>query len=99
MSSITPPGASNRVRRCLEGLERLSELLQTSNETKKIFSYDDMVGQLGRLRIWAGNIGGLQEAQYPTSLEYRLRDAPKLLRRVNELLEDIEDSLQDSKFF
>lgn len=75
---------------CLDGLERLCKLSATSE-----LSCDECTAQLGRFRIWAFNIGALQEAHLPTSLEYRLREAPKLVDRIVELLEDIEESIED----
>ncbi|KAL2787007.1 hypothetical protein BJX66DRAFT_311791 [Aspergillus keveii] len=52
--------------------------------------------ELGRLRIWSGNIGAHQQGQ--SSLDHRLRDAShlksetiKLLNRMLGLLEDVRD--------
>ncbi|KAL3450074.1 hypothetical protein BJX65DRAFT_305536 [Aspergillus insuetus] len=52
--------------------------------------------ELGRLRIWSGNIGAHQQGQ--SSLDHRLRDAShlksetiKLLNRILRLLEDVRD--------
>jgi len=77
---------------CLDGLEGLCKSSITSQ-----LSPDDCAAQLGRFRIWALNIGALQDAHLPTSLEYRLREAPKLVDRIVELLEDIEESIEDGK--
>ncbi|KAF3015229.1 hypothetical protein E8E15_006607 [Penicillium rubens] len=56
--------------------------------------------ELGRLRIWAGNIGAHQTGQ--SSLDYRLRDAShlknetvKLLQRLLRLLRDLGDVMKD----
>src|ERR1700712_3512345 len=77
---------------CLDGLERLCKLSITSD-----LSPDDCAAQLGRFRIWALNIGALQDAHLPTSLEYRLREAHKLVDRIVEVLEDIEESIEDGR--
>ncbi|KAE8327556.1 hypothetical protein BDV39DRAFT_204869 [Aspergillus sergii] len=68
--------------------------------------------ELGRLRVWSGNIGAHQVGQ--SSLDYRLRDSShlrcetiKLLQRMSRLLQDLkeiaseeEDSSQeDDSFF
>ncbi|OQD64427.1 hypothetical protein PENPOL_c007G06898 [Penicillium polonicum] len=57
--------------------------------------------ELGRLRVWAANIGAHQTRQ--SSLEYRLRDAShiksqivRLLEQFQELLTDLKDVLEES---
>ncbi|CAI7586725.1 unnamed protein product [Penicillium viridicatum] len=57
--------------------------------------------ELGRLRVWAANIGAHQTRQ--SSLEYRLRDAShiksqivRLLELFQELLTDLKDVLEES---
>ncbi|KIV79449.1 hypothetical protein PV11_07011 [Exophiala sideris] len=57
--------------------------------------------ELGRLRIWAANIGAHQSGQ--SSLDYRLRDAShirnqtiKLLQRLRRVIRDIEDLLSST---
>ncbi|KAL3434946.1 hypothetical protein BDV09DRAFT_195305 [Aspergillus tetrazonus] len=56
--------------------------------------------ELGRLRVWAANIGAHQTRQ--SSLDYRLRDAShirsqivRLLNHIQELLTDLEDILDE----
>lgn len=89
--ALRPKGAiAHHSKACLSGLERLCRLSATSE-----LSSDGCTAQLGRFRIWAFNIGALQEAHLPTSLEYRLREAPKLVDRTLELLEDMEESIED----
>ncbi|CAG8039213.1 unnamed protein product [Penicillium salamii] len=57
--------------------------------------------ELGRLRVWAANIGGHKTSQ--SSLDYRLRDAShiksqivRLLEQVQELLTDLKDVIEES---
>ncbi|KAJ5977108.1 hypothetical protein N7501_000450 [Penicillium viridicatum] len=57
--------------------------------------------ELGRLRVWAANIGAHQTRQ--SSLEYRLRDAShiksqivRILEQFQELLIDLKDVLEES---
>lgn len=57
--------------------------------------------ELGRLRVWAANIGAHQTGQ--SSLDYRLRDAShikaqtiRLLQRLRRTLEDSEDFLTEN---
>lgn len=49
--------------------------------------------ELGRLRVWAANIGAHQTGQ--SSLDFRLRDASHISKQVTKLLRDLEQSLHD----
>lgn len=49
----------------------------------------------GQFKIWAGNIGALQTIQSASSLDYRLREVPKVSKQVVSLLEDLEEALAD----
>ncbi|KAJ5629739.1 Zinc finger C2H2 [Penicillium herquei] len=87
------------VVRCLRSLNQLV--------TEDLSSFDSEVPQalwkdeLGRLRVWAANIGAHQTGQ--SSLDYRLRDAShiknqiiRILQRLQRLTEDIHDVLHNS---
>ncbi|KAK2805521.1 hypothetical protein FQN50_006145 [Emmonsiellopsis sp. PD_5] len=59
--------------------------------------------ELGRLRVWAANIGAHQTGQ--SSLDFRLRDAShikeqvmKLLRRVQGLFADLDEVMNEAAF-
>ncbi|KAH8749410.1 hypothetical protein F5882DRAFT_488661, partial [Hyaloscypha sp. PMI_1271] len=49
----------------------------------------------GQFKIWAGNIGALQPIQSASSLDYRLREVPKVSKQVVTLLQDLDESLED----
>ncbi|KAL2783481.1 hypothetical protein BJX66DRAFT_344883 [Aspergillus keveii] len=49
--------------------------------------------ELGRLRVWAANIGAHQSGQ--SSLDYRLRDASHLKTETTNLLNSLQEALQD----
>ncbi|KAJ5776374.1 uncharacterized protein N7511_001385 [Penicillium nucicola] len=51
--------------------------------------------ELGRLRVWAANIGGHQTSQ--SSLDYRLRDASHIKSQIVRLLEQFQELLADLK--
>ena len=51
--------------------------------------------ELGRLRMWAGNIGAHQSGQ--SSLDFRLRDSSHIRDKIISLLEDLPQRLQDVK--
>ena len=54
--------------------------------------------ELGRFRVWAGNIGALQPATKTSSLEHCLREASQLKRQVVKLLQDLCQSLDQCEF-
>lgn len=51
--------------------------------------------QVGRFRVWCGNLGALQQAHH--SLDYRLRDAATMKSNVSKLLEQLQSHVQESK--
>ncbi|KAL9616431.1 MAG: hypothetical protein Q9160_008707 [Pyrenula sp. 1 TL-2023] len=65
----------------------------TSDQSSKFaLPWED---ELGRLRVWAGNIGAHQRGQ--ASLDYRLRDASHIKGQITSLLEDLQNLLQDAE--
>ncbi|KAG8528975.1 uncharacterized protein KY384_006664 [Bacidia gigantensis] len=83
---------------CVRSFESLITLLQQEvalrvfHNQLPIRAVED---ELGRLRVWAGNIGAFQPATKPSSLEYRLREASHVKRQIIRLLEDLCHSLED----
>jgi hypothetical protein len=53
--------------------------------------------ELGRLRVWAANIGAHQTGQ--SSLDYRLRDASHIKAQTVKLLERLRRTLNDAEEF
>ncbi|OQD92698.1 hypothetical protein PENSOL_c038G02133 [Penicillium solitum] len=87
------------VVQCLKDLSRLvsEDLSSFASEVPPALWKDE----LGRLRVWAANIGAHQTGQ--SSLDYRLRDAShikeqtlRVLRRLQRTTEDINDILHHS---
>lgn len=54
-----------------------------------------LVDQSSSFQIWAANIGALQEPPLPSSLDHRLREAPKVADQIKGLLEDLIETLQE----
>ncbi|KAJ5697544.1 Zinc finger C2H2 [Penicillium malachiteum] len=90
---------SSIVVRCLRNLNQLvsEDLSSFESEVPQALWKDE----LGRLRVWAANIGAHQTGQ--SSLDYRLRDAShiknqiiRILQRLQRLTEDIYDVLHSS---
>ena len=71
-------------------------LQQPAREFTDEISLPGVASQLGRFRVWAGNIGAHQHGRR-VSLDYRLRDASRLKDQVVELLKDLDETISDSK--
>ena len=99
MSSNQPSLIASQCRLCVSYFDQLSSLLK-AQERQSLFgiSHTVVCDELGRFRIWAGNIGAFQTIKLQSSLDYRLREAPKILRQIVQLLEDLSESLQDGQF-
>lgn len=54
-----------------------------------------LVDQSSRFQIWATNIGALQEPPLPSSLDHRLREAPRVADQIKGLLDDLVEALQE----
>ncbi len=91
MSSSGRPLIAPKVHECVRRFNALCDLLSEADRTAR----PALVDQLGRLKIWAGNIGAFQELPLPSSLDYRLREAPKIVNQVIELLNDLNETLQE----
>lgn len=81
---------------CLKSFNQLQERVEQPDYTT---CYEEEVSslawgdELGRLRIWAANIGAHQTGQ--SSLDFRLRDASHISKQVTSLLRDLDQSLND----
>ncbi|KAF2750319.1 hypothetical protein M011DRAFT_465087 [Sporormia fimetaria CBS 119925] len=54
-------------------------------------SLDD---EIGRFRVWAGNLGALQKGH--SSADYRLRDSPLLSGNLLKLLQELDENINES---
>lgn len=79
---------------CLKSFNELQEQVERLDYSREAevtaASWGD---ELGRLRVWAANIGAHQTGQ--SSLDFRLRDASHISKQVIKLLRDLEQSLRD----
>ncbi|KAJ5549320.1 hypothetical protein N7513_006554 [Penicillium frequentans] len=89
------------VTNCLKKLKQLAQ-----SEELDQFKFDVppalWADELGRLRVWAANIGAHQTGQ--SSLDFRLRDSStirqtlmRVLERLHRTIEDLQDALDGSK--
>ena len=80
---------------CLRSFNQLQERVERPD-----YSFEGEVSsvswsdELGRLRVWAANIGAHQTGQ--SSLEFRLRDASHISNQITNLLKDLEQILDDT---
>ena len=79
---------------CLKSFNQLQERVEQPDycfeEEVSSVAWGD---ELGRLRIWAANIGAHQMGQ--SSLDFRLRDASHISKQVTNLLQDLDQSLNN----
>lgn len=86
---------ASRSVQCLRHFERLAEEAQNS-EGEPPLSASAVGDELGRFKIWAGNIGAFQRDS--RSLDYRLREASQVGDQVTKILEDLDFSLQECTY-
>ncbi|EXJ58704.1 hypothetical protein A1O7_06133 [Cladophialophora yegresii CBS 114405] len=79
--------------RCFNALTTRAELALYAAEVPTNLWTDE----LGRLRVWAANIGAHQTGQ--SSLDYRLRDASHIKAQTLKLLERLRRTLDDAEEF
>ena len=91
MSSSGPLLIAPKVHECVRWFNALCGLLPEADR----IVHPALVDQLGRLKIWAGNIGAFQALPLQSSLDYRLREAPKIVDQVIELLNELNETLQE----
>lgn len=77
---------------CLKSFNQLKEQVERPDYNRVAEVSPALWGdELGRLRVWAANIGAHQTGQ--SSLDFRLRDASHISNQITKLLEDLEQSL------
>lgn len=99
MDRWTAPTASpiaSQVKACAEHFHQLCALLEDAEgQAIHDISHLQVSDCSGQFKIWAGNIGALQTIQSASSLDYRLREVPKVSTQVVSRLEDLEEALAD----
>ena len=87
---------ASRAKRSLALLERLVGALELPDQKPIGISVSEAVDSLGRFNIWEAEIGAFSDINIKSSLEYRVRHAPKLASQIMELLDELIESLDDS---
>lgn len=88
---------ASKAKKCLELFADLVAQSQQPEQDGQGVSAAEAVDVLGRFKIWAGNIGALQPFESRSSLDYRLRDVPRISTQVVDLLDELAESIEDGK--
>lgn len=88
----------SRAREVVESFRHL-EIASRDVESQQFYSaapdFGSISDSLGRFKIWAGNIGALQRFELKSSLDWRIREAPKISTQIVNILEELIESLDD----
>jgi hypothetical protein len=77
---------------CVRAFQALSTTINSSEDSwKRQIDPEALSDELGRFRVWSGNLGALQKGH--SSLDYRLRDSPLLSSNVLKLLVELKNNL------
>lgn len=96
MNTDTTASIASHGRRCVRYFDELRLLLHDPDLQKHSgISYSAACDELGHFKIWAGNIGALEDGREQSSLEFRLKEAPRISDQVVELLQDLSESLEE----
>ena len=96
MTSTAIPTIASRGILCVQSFNHLCSALRDPQcQLLDQISLSAVLDELGRFRVWAGNIGALREGT--ASLDYRLREASHIRRQVVRLLEDLNIALREGR--
>ncbi|CVK91749.1 uncharacterized protein FPRN_09583 [Fusarium proliferatum] len=80
---------------CINGFQYvLSSLRETAPRFLQRMPPSTIEIQLGKFRIWCGNLGALQTGY--SSLDYRLRESPLMQKNISQLLQQLGIALVES---
>lgn len=87
------PTIASSVSDCLRSFEDfVFQIRHTDAEASNLIESSEVIDELGRFRVWAGNIGAHRKGL--SSLDYRLRDASHIKSKVQSLLCNLDDAIQ-----
>jgi hypothetical protein len=82
--------------RCAQLLEGLSVLHHDAQCSERSAVHQLAIAdQSARFQVWAGNLGAFQRLPASASLDYRLRESPKIAAQIYELLQDLQGTTDD----
>lgn len=83
-------------RICTQSFDQLCSLLQVPDcKFSSQISVLALEDELGRFRVWAGNVGAHRNGRI--SLDHRLREASQAHKKVVDLLKDLNETLRRGK--
>lgn len=106
LSSFPNPSSLNSIsslsQDCLRRFEGIcDELQKLDQETASKNRYDRNLVLLAlqdaraRFKAWGTSIAGFRKPHLPTSLDFRLREAPEIRTRLLQVLEYLQEYLND----
>ncbi|KAF1915484.1 hypothetical protein BDU57DRAFT_274856 [Ampelomyces quisqualis] len=79
----------------VRAFHELSHALNTSDSKwANSINYEGLQDEIGRFRVFAGNLGALQKGH--SSLDYRLRDSPLLSSNALKFLQELEENIKEA---
>lgn len=97
-----PIAINTEARTCLSNLEKICRSLRVLTPDEAItagferhvalLNFQDA---LAKFRAWGVNVAAFRGESHPTSLHFRLRDAPDIRSRVCQVLEELQEYLHD----
>ncbi|CAG8956660.1 hypothetical protein HYFRA_00012204 [Hymenoscyphus fraxineus] len=94
------PEISDLYKDCLSAYDKTRDALVSStygHATESKFDRDGLIVSLqearSRFEVWAQNIAAFQPSRLRTSLDYRLREAAGIRKRIVTILQELQDSL------
>lgn len=89
------PSITSLYNVCIRSFYQLCDCLEDSDgEFCDQISIPALQEELGRFRVWAGNVGAHRSGR--VSLDHKLRESFQIHSKVSELLGDLDESLQTS---
>ena len=96
--ALRQPSIQSQSRQCFELFENLS-LLQHESSRGGLSDATNYRDEFARFLLWANNIGALLPSGQRNSLDFRLRNAHKMSRRIIEFLADLAEALEDGEYY
>jgi hypothetical protein len=95
VTNVSPIASQGKA--CMRHFDQLCALFEDQERQIEFdISHLQVCDAYGQFKIWAGNIGAFQSAQSASSLDYRLREVPKVSKQVVALLGDLDEALENS---
>lgn len=90
---VTPPSISSLTTICLREFLVLIELSTSADAASELGP--NLQDELGRLRVWVGNLGAHRKQADRLSLDHRLREAPGLHSQVRNHITALIEAIQE----